>query len=63
MERQVLMWSVKTLTQKAEGGPEQDGETGVDVVSKSILSSLFEKLRDARDKTLVCKDRKPKKIA
>jgi hypothetical protein len=26
-----------------------------------ILSSLFEKLRDARDKTLVCKNRKPKK--
>ncbi len=25
-----------------------------------ILSSLFEKLRDARDKTLVCKNRKPK---
>jgi hypothetical protein len=28
-----------------------------------VLSSLFEKLRDARDKTLVCKNRKPKKIA
>jgi|LakMenE18May11ns_1017448.scaffolds.fasta_scaffold9346049_1 hypothetical protein len=28
-----------------------------------ILSSLFEKLRDARVKTLVCKNRKPKKIA
>ncbi len=27
-----------------------------------ILSSLFEKLRDARDKTLVSKNRKPKKI-
>ncbi len=29
----------------------------------TILFSLFEKLRDARDKTLVCKNRKPKKIA
>ncbi len=28
-----------------------------------ILSSLFGKLRDARDKTLVCKNRKPRKIA
>jgi hypothetical protein len=26
----------------------------------SILPLLFEKLRDARDKTLVCKNRKPK---
>jgi hypothetical protein len=26
-----------------------------------ILSSLFEKLRDARDKSLVCKNRKPNK--
>ncbi len=30
---------------------------------RDILSSLFEKLREARDKTLVCKNRKPKKIA
>ncbi len=29
---------------------------------ETVLSSLFEKLRDARDKTLVCKNRKPKKI-
>ncbi len=27
-----------------------------------FLSSLFEKLRDARDKTLVCKNRKPNKL-
>jgi hypothetical protein len=29
--------------------------------STAILSSLFEKLRDARDKTLVCKNRKTEK--
>jgi hypothetical protein len=34
------------------------------VIFKTLfLSSLFEKLRDTRDKTLVCKNRKPKKIA
>jgi hypothetical protein len=32
------------------------------ILENSVLSSLFEKLRDARDKTLVCKNRKPKKI-
>jgi hypothetical protein len=31
-------------------------------MKKEVLSPLFEKLRDARDKTLVCKNRKPKKI-
>jgi hypothetical protein len=32
------------------------------MINFTILSSLFEKLRDVRDKTLVCKNRKPKKI-
>ncbi len=35
MERQVLMWSEKALTQKAGRWSGHDGETGVDVVSKS----------------------------
>jgi hypothetical protein len=30
------------------------------ISQKLVLSSLFEKLRDARDETLVCKKRKPK---
>jgi hypothetical protein len=38
MERQVLICSVKSLTQKWEGVPGQDGETGVDLRSKSTYS-------------------------
>jgi len=55
-------WPLPSSSQNLTQGAAPYCKQITNQTNQRILSLLFEKLRDARDKTLVCKNRKLKKI-